>query len=303
MSESQLREISPATSDSIENSAICTPTISSSMLEIKVSEHDGCELLPNAKIESNTSHCKEISIGNIAEREITLHRFEFQLKMKRTIIILCYFIISLVELIYFRYFSFWCFCPLLLCLCWLLLLIFQQSLYHYFYHQILTRFLCNASIATLNLLTVISLIYVYSVHFGSMHHFQHDDDYCFELLLVFNILFIFSCFALDIDIIHYPQYTVYPFKLIFLGCTHLEQYKIRQTDGKWTTQRYTFQHPVAAHFQSPIAKNTQRKLSAYTPQPIGIWQRVILICLVVGILGSVISTISGIQRMQPYIAN
>ena len=84
-----------------------------------------------------------------------------------------------------------------------------------------------------------------------------------------------------------------PFKIIFCGTLHHEMYKIEAINGDWINKQYTFQHP--AQFQGEPQGQTHKV------QPIGLWQRLIIVLFVIGMLGSAVSTIYGIQQMQPYI--
>mmetsp|Transcript_58203 Transcript_58203/g.96495 ORF Transcript_58203/g.96495 Transcript_58203/m.96495 type:complete len:148 (+) Transcript_58203:1-444(+) len=147
-----------------------------------------------------------------------------------------------------------------------------------------------------------------------MHEFDHNNDYSFECTLIFNVICLFAVFCIDIDIIHYRQYTVLPFKTVFLGMMNLQTYVIEGVGGKWTTQKYTFQHPTS-HLQhamneqetDDIEYENERVRKCVSllkePQPFGLWQRFSVLLFVIGMFGSIICIIDGIQKMQPFITN
>ena len=235
-------------------------------------------------------------IGRIAEREITLKKFELSLKIKRTILFICYLILFSVESAYFSLFSYCCICPLLLSLSWFLLLSFNTNLYQYLYQRTCIRMLFILLMSILNIFSVLSLIVIYSINFSKMHNFNHNQDYCFEVIISFNILALFCFFCIDINLIGYTQYSVHAFKIIFFGTICHETFQIDEINGKWYTKRQIFEHP------SPFeAAETLRKARRNRTEPIGIWQRLVIFLFVIGILGSVTFTIRGIEAMQPYI--
>eukprot|EP01084_Bolivina_argentea_P167084 290055_1 len=180
-------------------------------------------------------------IGTIAEREVTLNRFEMELKCKRTVIIVCYLIIFIVESVYFKYFSYWIVCPLLLCLGWLSLLSFNTNLYPCLHKRAHIRSLFISSLSMLNIFTVVSFIIIYAMHFSHMSHFNHHDDYSLNYILFFNIMFVFCSFCIDLDIIDHRDYTVFAYKFIFGGCINHEIYQIEMLMdcGLKTAKRFT----------------------------------------------------------------
>ena len=64
------------------------------------------------------------------------------------------------------------------------------------------------------------------------------------------------------------------------------------------TKQYTFAHPTSLTQHTDHGDLEMKKKG--TP-PIGVWQKLILSLFVVGMLGSAVFTIYGIQQMQPYI--
>ena len=238
-------------------------------------------------------------IGNIAEREISLNKFKFELKIKKVIFMVSYLILSFVELIYFKYFKYWFFSPLLLCLIWFLLLIFNTNLYHYLFKNILYRFLIILITSILNIMTVLSLIIIYEINFGEMDNFDYSKNYFFKLIIIFNILWLFSFFCIDINIINYNEYIVYPLKIIFFGIIHHETYQIEEINGKWITKQYIFHDSLNLYNdQQHIQQINKKKNKFFKTEPIGIWQKIIIICFIFGMLGTIIFTINGIQQMQ-----
>merc|ERR1719242_1773955 len=230
----------------------------------------------------------------------------------------CYLLLFVVELIYYQYFTFWSLCPLLLAVSWFLLLTLNRNLSGYLKKHSLRRVVMIVSLSALNLSTVISLIVIYSSSFLSMHHFNHHADYSFKLVMTFDILFAFCSLCIDIDILDYSTYTVMAHKLIFLGIFHHEKFKIEEVRGQWITKQYTFAHPSSLT-PSPAAVDpsvddtdiqresdlnhfgAKTKGKSLRNRPIGIWQRLILLLFVIGMFGSSVFTIYGIQQMQPFI--
>ena len=161
------------------------------------------------------------------------------------------------------------------------------------------------SLVARNALTAISMIISYSSSFHSMHHFDHGAHYSFELVLTFNILFAFSSLCIDINIIDHRTYKVIAHKLLFLGIFHDEMFKIEEVHGQWIHKKYTFAHPVSlsppADQQTGTESGVRLSGRLRGKSPIGVWQKLILFLFVIGMLGSAVFTIYGIQQMTPYI--
>jgi len=236
-------------------------------------------------------------IGTIAEREVTLKRFEHQLKLKRSTMTLCYLLLFVVELIYHQHFSFWALCPLLLSVAWFCLLTLDTNFYGHLRKYSVRRVLFIFSLTALNMLTVVSLIVIYSSSFMAMHHFNHHADYSFKLVLTFDILFALCSLCIDIDVVDYGKYTVIAHKCIFLGILNEDRFRIEEVHGLWVTKHYTFAHPSALTQHSEPSNELQRRQR----KPIGVWQKLILLLFVMGMLGAIGSVLHGIHQMQPYI--
>jgi len=235
-------------------------------------------------------------VGCIAEREITLQKFTLLLKIKRSILFICYLLLFTVEIAYFSFFSYFCICPLLLSLSYFAMLTFDTNLFTYLHKRSVMRLLFILSMSLLNILSITSFIAVYSTNFNQMHHFNHNQDYCFKFIIFFNILSLFCFFCMDLDIIAYSEHSVYAYKMIFFGIVSHERYQIDEMSGNWFTKRKIFQHPSSQFDAAKI-----RQMESNKTQPIGIWQKLAFACFIISMLGNMIFTIHGIESMQPYI--